>query len=279
MPVPTTATLSFIGNRALIEGGAIYYRSLDLQREGMLRPNDVVQCIITLPIVGLSVQNTIISFTNNTPRVASIIFGATIKHCPWAQKISVPDDISLYEILLRDHNSTFVFDEVPRGPRFVSSLPEVMKVTPLSTMPVQLFPGQSTNITIKVLDANNPSGCDCRNIRHKPHRNCHSQPFAGRFWILVHRSQCKQVLCVHLHLIKHTNFQFHGLSSAVSSWISVWQLHWTVLLRQTALWCTRSGMPWWVGFFPYLRPEFGGLSGTRKHHPGPRGPPLHRYIL
>lgn len=159
-----SSSLDFINNQALIDGGAIFFDSLPVPGE-ILRPLNYFECFIATPSFsvadnpdgnfGLFNHNISLSFSNNSAPLGSIIFGSSLETCPWAQNISRVDGLTLYQILQRDDNPIFIFDEEPIGQRMVSTLPAYLRVTLLpngTKLPLKLFPGQRTGIGIEVLD-------------------------------------------------------------------------------------------------------------------------------
>lgn len=159
------ATLQFINNRAIIEGGAIYYDSSSTAFE-TLHPANLFDCFIVTPFFssssvpdqsfGLLSTNISISFANNTAPLGGTVFGATLESCPWAQHIPRRNGTSLYAVL--QGYTTFSFAEEPVGRSMVSTPPADLNVTPLSPdtdLTVRLFPGQTVDVGIEVFDAYN----------------------------------------------------------------------------------------------------------------------------
>ena len=160
------SSLSFVNNKAIIEGGAIYYASPPTPLE-ILRPLNTLDCFFipfdlsiffqtSSKLGGKNVfftSNISISFSNNTAPLGGTVFGASLERCPWALDIEYENG-QLFPSLQQDYSPTFSFERDPIGREVVSTRPDSVSVRLLSnnSEPIEIFPGQPVDIEIKVYD-------------------------------------------------------------------------------------------------------------------------------
>ena len=158
------SNIQFISNSAVLEGGAVYYDSLSI----ILRPITFQECFITTPSFafrepphnfGIFSTGIIIKFENNSAQLGSVTFGTSLKSCPWAHNLSYGENMSVYEVLYRDYNNTFFFDQKPENSTMVSTKPASIHVTLPSNEDspgsLNLIPGEVATIKIQIFDLYN----------------------------------------------------------------------------------------------------------------------------
>ena len=162
LALTSSSIVKFISNRAILEGGAIFFSS---QTDNILQPLDYDDCFIVTTAYSSSVnpdgnfqlfdQNSSLIFRRNTAPLGSLIFGSSLENCLWSRNVSRTEGLSLYQTLHRNYSSLFNFDSDPVGEARVSSLPAQVKVKPLKNglgESISLYPGQVMEVKIEVLD-------------------------------------------------------------------------------------------------------------------------------
>ena len=160
----THITFSFQNNTAILQGGAIYV-SPSVVSNDVLRPIDgATGCVIgPVPTNGCfiddkncfngSLDDVSILFAGNSAPSGSVMYGSTLEPCTWTRDLrNRYTDQSVFHILFDEFEMIHI-DREPNSPDVVSTLPARISITGQdNTSILNIIPGQSVNVSVKVYD-------------------------------------------------------------------------------------------------------------------------------
>jgi len=145
--IENNVSIVFSENKAVIEGGAVYFSSSHARKK-KLEQKHFFYCFISTRMSQFqnffSSDNKILFEENKSP-FGSTVFGAALKFCPWLQ-----DDTDTENVFqeLNSRNSTFQFSTSPTEKDQVSSYAASINVT----APSIILPGETVPVNITVFD-------------------------------------------------------------------------------------------------------------------------------